>query len=86
MKNQPMMTRRKTGNQNASLAVRKGFRAESVQNLSLRHTTGSLSVRVYQALKNDIIRGVFQPGEALSEKDLAKRISRSAAGRFAADR
>jgi GntR family transcriptional regulator, rspAB operon transcriptional repressor len=73
MKNQPMMTRRKTRNQNASLAVRKGFRAESVQNLSLRHATGSLSARVYQALKNDIIRGVFQPGEALSEKDLAKR-------------
>lgn len=33
----------------------------------------SLSARVYQALKQDIIRGVFQPGEALSEKDLAKR-------------
>ena len=72
MKNQPM-TRRKTGNQNPSLAVRQGFRAESVQNLSLRRASGSLSARVYQALKSDIIRGVFQPGEALSEKDLAKR-------------
>lgn len=39
----------------------------------LRKPTGSLSERVYQGLKRDIIRGAFQPGEALSEKDLAKR-------------
>ncbi len=38
-----------------------------------RRSSASLSERVYQALKQDIIRGVFQPGEALSEKDLAKR-------------
>lgn len=38
-----------------------------------RRAGGSLSERVYQALKRDIIRGVFQPGAALSEKDLAKR-------------
>src|SRR4029077_2056515 len=38
-----------------------------------RRNGASLSERVYQALKQDIIRGVFQPGEALSEKDLAKR-------------
>src|SRR3981081_2950830 len=40
---------------------------------SSRRSTASLSERVYQALKQDIIRGIFQPGEALSEKDLAKR-------------
>jgi DNA-binding GntR family transcriptional regulator len=38
-----------------------------------RRSSASLSERVYQALKRDIIQGVFQPGEALSEKDLAKR-------------
>src|ERR1700761_3516830 len=38
-----------------------------------RRNGASLSERVYQALKQDIIRGVFQPGEELSEKDLAKR-------------
>jgi GntR family transcriptional regulator, rspAB operon transcriptional repressor len=40
---------------------------------SPRRSSASLSERVYQALKQDIIRGVFQQGEALSEKDLAKR-------------
>lgn len=33
----------------------------------------SLSERVYQALKRDIITGVHRPGEALSEKDLASQ-------------
>jgi GntR family transcriptional regulator, rspAB operon transcriptional repressor len=33
----------------------------------------SLSERVYQALKKDIVRGVFRPGEALTEQDLAAR-------------
>lgn len=33
----------------------------------------SLGNRVYQALKRDIITGVFQSGEALTEKALAKR-------------
>jgi len=33
----------------------------------------SLSERVYQALKRDIITGVHRPGEALSEKDLAEQ-------------
>ena len=36
-------------------------------------SAGSLSERVYQGLKRDIVRGVFQPGEALTEKDLARR-------------
>jgi DNA-binding GntR family transcriptional regulator len=40
---------------------------------STRRNGASLSERVYKALKQDIIRGVFRPGEALSEKDLAKR-------------
>jgi GntR family transcriptional regulator, rspAB operon transcriptional repressor len=40
---------------------------------AMRRNGASLSERVYQALKQDIIRGVFRPGEALSEKDLAKR-------------
>ncbi len=33
----------------------------------------TLSEKVYRAFKRDIIRGVYQPGEALSEKDLAGR-------------
>src|SRR3981081_3410539 len=45
----------------------------SAASSSLRRNGASLSERVYQALKQDIIRGVFQQGEALSEKDLAKR-------------
>src|ERR1041385_9325914 len=36
-------------------------------------TNGTLSQRVYHALKHDIITGRYQPGEALSEKELAKR-------------
>jgi len=36
-------------------------------------SNGTLSQRVYQALKKDIITGQYQPGEALSEKALAKR-------------
>jgi GntR family transcriptional regulator, rspAB operon transcriptional repressor len=36
-------------------------------------SNGTLSQRVYQALKSDIITGQYQPGEALSEKALAKR-------------
>lgn len=33
----------------------------------------TLGEKVYRALKRDIIRGVFQPGESLNEKDLATR-------------
>jgi DNA-binding GntR family transcriptional regulator len=72
MKNQPM-TRHKTASRSASLTVARGLRADSMQISPPRRINGSLSERVYQALKSDIIRGVFQPGEALSEKDLAKR-------------
>jgi len=34
---------------------------------------GTLGERVYRQLKHDIIHGVFQPGEAINEKVLARR-------------
>ena len=37
----------------------------------------TLSERVYSAFKQDIIHGFFQPGEALSEKELAHRYKAS---------
>jgi GntR family transcriptional regulator, rspAB operon transcriptional repressor len=37
----------------------------------------TLSEKVYAAFKRDIVHGVFQPGESLSEKDLAKRYKAS---------
>jgi GntR family transcriptional regulator, rspAB operon transcriptional repressor len=37
----------------------------------------TLSERVYSAFKRDIIHGLFQPGEALSEKELAHRYKAS---------
>jgi DNA-binding GntR family transcriptional regulator len=37
----------------------------------------TLSERVYSAFKHDIIHGFFQPGESLSEKDLARRYKAS---------
>ena len=37
----------------------------------------TLSERVYSAFKRDIIHGFFQPGEALSEKELAHRYKAS---------
>jgi DNA-binding GntR family transcriptional regulator len=37
----------------------------------------TLSEKVYSAFKHDIIYGVFQPGEALSEKDLARHYKAS---------
>ena len=40
------------------------------------HTSGTrdkLSDKVYKVLKRDIIRGVHAPGQALTEKDLARR-------------
>src|SRR5277367_3107187 len=36
-------------------------------------TTATLGEKVYRALKRDIIHGVYQPGESLNEKDLARR-------------
>jgi GntR family transcriptional regulator, rspAB operon transcriptional repressor len=67
--------------------LKKGSSQRTVrrQHLSLpgRHaaigesSTDSLSKRVYQALKRDIVAGIHAPGEALSEKDLAERYSSS---------
>jgi len=39
----------------------------------LKPALSTLSEKVYAEFKRDIIHGVFQPGEALSEKDLARR-------------
>jgi GntR family transcriptional regulator, rspAB operon transcriptional repressor len=36
-------------------------------------STATLGEKVYRALKRDIIHGVYQPGESLNEKDLARR-------------
>ena len=36
-------------------------------------TTGGLTQRVYEQLKKDLTRGVYRPGEALHEADLAAR-------------
>ncbi|MBV9484007.1 MAG: GntR family transcriptional regulator [Acidobacteria bacterium] len=37
----------------------------------------TLSEKVYAGFKRDIVHGVFQPGESLSEKDLARRYGTS---------
>jgi len=42
-----------------------------------RPSGDSLSERVYQSFKRDIITGIYPPGEALSEKDLAERYNSS---------
>src|SRR5437762_9767788 len=57
---------------------RKGGSSHRTGGLKMRtalggESNGTLSQRVYQALKKDIITGQYQPGEALSEKALAKR-------------
>jgi DNA-binding GntR family transcriptional regulator len=58
--------------------VRREHLSLLTRHASIRKTsTDSLSKRVYQALKRDIITGVHPPGEALSEKDLAERYSSS---------
>jgi DNA-binding GntR family transcriptional regulator len=59
-------TRRKGGTSHPTVAVKGWISAEGDSN-------GTLSQRVYQALKKDIITGLYQPGEALSEQALAKR-------------
>lgn len=43
----------------------------------LAATASTLSEKVYAAFKRDIIYGVFQPGEPLSEKELATRYKAS---------
>jgi DNA-binding GntR family transcriptional regulator len=43
----------------------------------IRPAPATLSDRVYSAFKRDIIHGFFQPGESLSEKELARRYKAS---------
>jgi DNA-binding GntR family transcriptional regulator len=38
-----------------------------------RLTPRAVSVKVYKAMKRDIIRGVHPAGEALTEKELARK-------------
>jgi DNA-binding GntR family transcriptional regulator len=54
---------------------RKGSSLRSTSELRSNGSdgNGSLSQRVYEALRKDIITGQYQPGEALSEKALAQR-------------
>ena len=59
---------------NSPRMVRREHLSLPMRHASIRETsTDSLTKRVYQALKRDIITGVHPPGEALSEKDLAER-------------
>jgi DNA-binding GntR family transcriptional regulator len=51
-------------------ARRRSFQATGTRGAS---NSGTLAERVYQQLKRDIIRGVFQPGEAINEKVLARK-------------
>jgi Bacterial regulatory proteins, gntR family len=44
---------------------------------TLSATLTTLSEKVYAEFKRDIIQGTFQPGERLSEKDLANRYKSS---------
>ena len=61
----------------------KGYRilSHTLSSLSQPHlistAPATLSERVYSAFKRDIIHGIFQPGEALNEKDLARRYKAS---------
>ena len=61
----------------------KGYRilSRTLSSLSQPHlistVPATVSERVYSAFKLDIIHGIFQPGEALSEKDLARRYKAS---------
>jgi GntR family transcriptional regulator, rspAB operon transcriptional repressor len=63
-------TRNKTSRN--SVALRPG--SDRTMRTALNfESNGTLSQRVYEALKKDIITGQYQLGEALSEKDLAQR-------------
>lgn len=55
------------------MTVQKSVRAKPLHKVARdRAVSGSLSERVYRALKRDIIRGVHPAGEALTENLLAK--------------
>jgi len=55
----------------------RGTGQPSPRESSAANGRGTLSERLYQALKRDIIRGLHPPGEALGEKALAKRYKSS---------
>lgn len=72
------------GQSGGGLANNNGKRGNLPQALSslpqqgmLAATASTLSEKVYAAFKRDIIYGVFQPGEPLSEKELATRYKAS---------
>jgi GntR family transcriptional regulator, rspAB operon transcriptional repressor len=72
MKKKPLIRDRTAAKSvSSSRAGKLQVRAALVRPLS--DSNGTLSQRVYQALKKDIITGQYLPGEALSEKSLAKR-------------
>lgn len=72
MKKKPLIRDRTAAKSvSSSRAGKLQVRAALVRPLS--DSNGTLSQRVYQALKKDIITGQYLPGEALSEKALAKR-------------
>ncbi|HKT68229.1 MAG TPA: GntR family transcriptional regulator, partial [Terriglobales bacterium] len=52
----------------ATAVIRKRFRAPQASG-----TRDKLSEKIYKVLKRDIVRGVHAPGQALTEKDLARR-------------
>ncbi|PYY08933.1 MAG: hypothetical protein DMG69_12930 [Acidobacteria bacterium] len=58
----------RTQTQVATAVIRKRARASYASG-----TRDKLSEKVYKDLKRDIIRGVHAPGQALTEKDLARR-------------
>src|ERR1700683_1720181 len=50
-----------------------GSPATIFSNANVPRAAATLSEKVYRALKRDIIHGVYQPGEALGEKELAEK-------------
>jgi DNA-binding GntR family transcriptional regulator len=72
MKKKPL-TRDIKAKKSVSSSRAAGLKMRTALVRSASDSNGTLSQRVYQALKKDIITGQYQPGEALSEKALAKR-------------
>jgi len=60
-----------------SLGSRSVAMSSRLGNPLAHNGRSTLSERLYQSLKRDIIRGVFPPGEALGENALAKRYKSS---------
>src|SRR5437016_8167514 len=72
MKKKPV-TRNTAARKSVSPSPKGGLQLRAAFVRPVRDSDATLSQRVYQALKKDIITGQYQPGEALSEKALAKR-------------